>query len=397
MARILMTWELGGGYGHLAPLLSLARPLQDEGHTLMFAARDLTAAEAVLGSSGIAYYQAPANFAPQRGESIHSYPQILLRTAFNDRDELLARVRAWRALYALLEPDILVCDHSPTALLAARGLPLRCVATGNGFVLPPDVTPLPELRDWEALGSGELQRLEAQALDMANATLRALDAPPLARLSTLFADAAQALLTLKELDNYAELREGEDYWGVPPGPTGTEPHWPEGSGKRVFVYGQPFQILPQVLADLDRSGYRSLVYVPRFPLEERGRLQSARLQFADALLDMTAVSAQCDCALMTNGHGTTAAMLLAGKPVLLLPQHLEMLLIAESVRKCGAGLAASLKSAEEIRAKLSRLLEEESFGREARAVAENYHGKLGLHDARRNFRALITRLTAEAA
>ena len=397
MARILMAWELGGGYGHLAPLLSLARPLQAEGHTLMLAARDLSAAEVVLGGSSVPYFQAPANFFPRQGIKLHSFGQILLHTAFNDGDELLARARAWRALYALLEPDILVCDHSPTALLAARGLPIRCVVTGNGFVIPPDVSPLPELREWNAAPSVELERDEAQALDTANTVLRALSAPPLERLAKLFADASTALFTLKELDNYAELRRGVAYWGVPPGPGGAEPRWPDADGKRVFVYGQPFKGLPEVLMGLSEAGYCSIVYVPKLAREERGRLESPRLRFADALLDMTALSQQCDCALMTNGHGTTAAMMLAGKPVLLLPQHLEMMLIAKTVEKRGAGLTVATLDPGEIRTALARLVGEEKFTREAHAVAESYRGTLGPDAAHRNFRALITRLAAEGA
>src|SRR5690349_5708824 len=113
MARILMAWELGGGYGHLAPLLSLARPLQAEGHTLMLAARDLSAAEVVLGGSGVPDCPAPANCFPRLGIHLHIFEQILLHTASNHGDELRARARAWRALYGLLEPDILVCAHSP--------------------------------------------------------------------------------------------------------------------------------------------------------------------------------------------------------------------------------------------------------------------------------------------
>ena len=392
-----MTWELGGGYGHLAPLLSLARPLQAQGHTVMLAARDLSAAEAVLGGSSVPYFQAPANFLPRQGIKLHSFGQILLQTAFNDADELLARARAWRALYALLEPDILVCDHSPTALLAARGLPIRCVVTGNGFVIPPDVSPLPELREWNAAPPAVLERDEATALDKTNSTLRALAAPPLERLAQLYADTSKALFTLKELDNYAELRHGVDYWGVPPGPGGAEPHWPEADGKRVFVYGQPFKGLSDVLAGLSEAGYCNLVYVAKLPQEERARLQGPRLQFADSLMDMSALGEQCDCALMTNGHGTTAAMLLAGKPVLLLPQHLEMMLIAKTVEKRGAGLTVATLDPAETLAGVARLLGEAKFTHEARAVAESYRGTLGPDDPHRHFRALITRLAAEGA
>lgn len=391
-----MTWELGAGYGHLAPLLALARPLQEHGHTLAFAARDVAAAEAVLGGSGMPYFQAPANFTPRGRGSLRSYPQILLNTAFNDLAELKGRVRAWRALYTLFEPDILVCDHSPSALLAARGLPMHCVATGNGFVLPPDVSPLPELRPWETADPAMLAADEARALTMANAVLAELKAPSLTRIAELSNSAHQALFTLQELDNYADERRGAEYWGMPPGPAGATPHWPEGDGKRVFLYGQPFEGLPQVLADLVTGGHRALVYVPKLTPERRRELAHPRLHLSDVLLDMAAVSRDCDCALMTNGHGTTAAMLLAGKPVLLLPQHLEMLHIARSVEKAGAGLSAPALKPEGIRHKLTRLLQEPGFGERARAIAARYHGKADPASAQDHFQALIKRL-AEAS
>ena len=387
-----MTWELGAGYGHLAPLLALARPLWEQGHMLAFAARDMVAAEAVLGGSGMVYFQAPANFTPRGRGRLHSYPQILLNTAFNDLAELKGRVRAWRALYSLFEPDILVCDHSPSALLAARGLPIRCVATGNGFVLPPDMSPLPELRPWEAVDPVVLAADEAQALAMANAVLAELKAPLLMRIAELSASVPQALFTLQELDNYAENRLGAEYWGMPPGPAGVAPRWPEGDGKRVFLYGQPFEGLPQVLTDLAAAGHRALVYVPRLTPEQRRELALPQLCFSDALLDMAAVSRDCDCAIMTNGHGTTAAMLLAGKPVLLLPQHLEMLHIARSVEKAGAGLSAPGLKPEGIRDKLARLLYDAVFGERARAIAAHYRGKADPASAQCNFQALITRL-----
>src|SRR5690242_8008310 len=120
MSRILMTWELGAGYGHLAPLLALAKPLKAKGHEIAFAARDLKTAATLLGGTGIAVHQAPANLEPAPGLALHSFPQILLNTCFDDPEKLHARVQAWRKLYTDFKPDLLVSDHSPTALLAAR-------------------------------------------------------------------------------------------------------------------------------------------------------------------------------------------------------------------------------------------------------------------------------------
>lgn len=393
MAKVLMAWELGAGYGHLAPLLTLARPLQQAGHELSFVVRDVVAAEAVLAGSSIPCYPAPANFHPTGGADLHSYPQILLRTAFNREDELCARVRAWRSLFQVLRPDVLVADHAPTALLAARGADIACVIAGNGFVVPPDVSPLPELRPWAPEDAATLLRAETQALGLANAVAGKLGLPKLGRFADLYAGATPALFTFRELDGYASLRQGADYWGPLPGPGGAAPRWPEGTGKRVFLYGHPFESLPQVLESLAQGPHRTLVYIPKLPPELR-RHASAHLAFADVLQDMAAVTHECDAAVMTSGHSTTAAMWLAGKPLVLLPQYLEMFLIARGVEQQGAGLSAPLLKAEGILGKLERILAEPQFTERARAFAAA-HRDWEPASPVRNFQALVTRLAAE--
>lgn len=393
MARILMAWELGAGYGHLAPLLTLARPLKAAGHEVSFVVRDVVAAEAVLAGSGIPYFPAPANFSPSSAVALHSYPQILLSTAFNHADELRARVRAWRSLFETLKPEVLVADHAPTALLAARGSPMSCVITGNGFVLPPDVSPLPDLRPWASADPKLLADAEAQALQCMNAVAGRLGAPLLARFADLYAGASKALFTLPELDNYAALRTGAEYWGILPGPGGTTPSWPEGTGKRVFFYGQPFPSLAGVLESLSTATHRTLVYIPKLAPELR-RFAGTQLAFADTLQDMAAVTRDCDAAVMTNGHSTAAAMLLAGNPMVILPRHLEMFLIARSIEESGAGLAAPALQREGILGKLARVLDEPAFGEKARAIAQR-HRDWDPGSPITKFTALVTRLAAE--
>ena len=61
----------------------------------------------------------------------------------------------------------------------------------------------------------------------------------------------------------------------------------------------------------------------------------------------------------------------------------------------GAGLSAPGLNPDAIRTKLARLLEEESFTREARAIADQYQGKTSPENAQANFQALIGRLVAE--
>ncbi len=59
MARILVAWELGAGYGHLYAFPRLAHALRERGHEVLFALRDLARAERVLGNGEFVLLQAP--------------------------------------------------------------------------------------------------------------------------------------------------------------------------------------------------------------------------------------------------------------------------------------------------------------------------------------------------
>lgn len=59
MARILMAWELGAGFGHLAPLKPLAEALTARGHHVSFILHETLPAERLLGPQGYCWPQAP--------------------------------------------------------------------------------------------------------------------------------------------------------------------------------------------------------------------------------------------------------------------------------------------------------------------------------------------------
>ena len=396
MSRILMTWELGGGYGHLAPLRTLAEPLKARGHELAIAARDTQTAATLLEGTGIAFHQAPANLHPARGLTLLSFPQILLNTCFNQVEELEERVRAWRRLYGEFKPELLVCDHSPTALLAAQGLDFPRLPVGYGFLVPPDVTPLPSLRPWLDSDPVELARAETRALDMVNGVLAKLGVEPLESLTTLYRTPYQPLFTLEELDNYASMRRNADYWGPLLAGSGKRPVWPAGEGKRIFVYLRPFPTLPAFLDCLQEMGQPTIIHVPGLAPELRERYAGGKLKFSDELLDIRAVARECELAVLHGGHGILALMLLEGKPLLLLPLHLEMLINAQAAVKLGAALSAPQLKPEGMRLKLERLLREPDWRAAACRFAERYAG-LKVEQVPGRFADLVEKLLASEA
>ncbi len=80
-------------------------------------------------------------------------------------------VQAWKNIYRAVQPDVIVFDHSPTALLAAHGTPVRRALLGAGFFCPADQSPLPNLRPWTSPDPAQLALDEACVLNHINLVL----------------------------------------------------------------------------------------------------------------------------------------------------------------------------------------------------------------------------------
>src|SRR5437764_11706080 len=139
MATILLTWELGAGLRHLQRLRPLAAELSRRGHRVFAAVRELSRAHSTFRGVDVALLQAPVKLRPPVSEFRPplTFPHILHNVGFGDDTELAALASAWRNLIEAVRPDVVVCDHSPTALLALRGVPPRRALIGTGFCCVP--------------------------------------------------------------------------------------------------------------------------------------------------------------------------------------------------------------------------------------------------------------------
>ncbi len=375
MARILFCWELGAGLGHMLVHLDLARHLREQGHAVAFALRDLSRAEVVFGREGFTYVQAPVRIRPVADPVPvpRTYTHILHNIGFADTLALTAQAKAWRTLYRGLKPDLLVFDHSPTAMLAARGMTVARVMLGFGFILPPPASPFPDLRGGPAPADWSPDADEDRLLVRINRVADGLGVDHLQRLSDLLQTDDRFLLTFRELDQYPP-REAEQYWGDGPRDAGEEPRWPAGEGKRVYAYLKPFGTLPSLLADLRNTGCPTLVYSDELPENLVQEFSAPTLRFVRRPLNLRRFARECDLAVLNANHGTTAAMFLAGRPMLQLPLHLEQLITASNTQHLGIGLSAPLLKPQGMRNKLKVLLESDTFARQAGILAARYQG-----------------------
>lgn len=373
MSRILFAWELGAGVGHLSAFRQVAEVLLRRGHQLTAAVRDLAGAAMVFEGLPMRILAAPAcsrNYGGLADPPL-SYAEILMRYGYIDAAMLGALRRGWQDLLELTTTELLVADHAPTALLAARGSGIRRCTFGNAFSVPPELSPSPNMRDWLAVPRERLAASDKAVVDTINAALPSGHAP-LTAVHQLFEGSHRLFVGIPELDPYGP-REPANYLGLLAGRSGSDRvQWPAGEGPRLFAYlRQDYPHIDGCLAALSASGARCVVNLVSGRPELVARHRGPRLSFTAGHVDMPATAAECDVVVCHSGLGTVAAALRAGKPLLLLPAQLEQYLLARNVEKLGAGLTLHPETAApDFAGSIRRLLDEPAYAQKALALGQ---------------------------
>jgi hypothetical protein len=379
--RFLFAWELGGGLGHTVPLSQIARPLVTAGHEVHLVLSDLSSARAGLGSlaahPGLRLWQAPAWIASAASAPVPmSYADLLLRAGYADPVRLAGLVDGWESLFRSIDPDLLLVDHAPTAMLAAKGRRFARATSGTGFFHPLAESPIPTFRDWESVPAAQLLESEGTALSTCNAILAERGLPQLRALHELVAADEHFLLTVPELDHFPRrgLDPAQRYCGVLPAASHGRPaRWPRGSEPAVFAYVKAeYRAVLQVLEALGATRWRILAYVPGCSPKDQAKYATARLHISAEPIDMTEVCRTTDAVLCHAGSGTAMTALHAGKPVVMLPMHVEQFLVARRIQAIGAGLIVMEDRLETLGACLERVLEQPAFREAAGAFARRH-------------------------
>jgi len=338
--------------------------------------RDLSKAGAVFGEKRFSFFQAPFRIGgPARAIlPTLTYAHILHNVGFEDAQQLATLTAAWRQLYELVKPDLIIFDHSPTALLAARGIIARKCIVGSGFFIPPDESPLPTLSPGHSGNLEELLRDETRILSTMNGVAKRWDQRPLERITQLYSEVDESfLLTFQELDHYPHRRPAT-YWGSWNNTAGAAPKWPSGSGKRIFAYLKSTPTAPDILRFLNELGKPTIAVMPEMDHSLRQHLDAPTLRIENHPLDLHAAARDCDLAILNGNYASTVCIMLGGKPTLQIPMYLEQTIFAKRVSALGAGLDVDPRKIHEVAGGLQRLLSQDRFTAAAREFAQQYCG-----------------------
>jgi hypothetical protein len=338
----LIAWELGGGLGHLFPVAALAGQLHKCGHKLVIALRSVNetgrasfADKAVIVQSPLGDVRTPVVRFPT------CLAHVLLNVGFADANELGSRVAKWREVFEQHNPAVVVCDHAPTAQVAAHSLGIRTIRFGTGYCCPPaNDQSTRDLRPWRHAPQAEVIAAEVQVLDNVNHVLADLKVAPFSHFDQFLTAVDETfLMTFRELDHFPH-RTSPIYWGPAPLPAASSPTWPLAGGPKILAYLKPFPSLPALLGYLASQHCRAIVVGDEIPDGMKSQYASTKLSFPSCLIDIERTVLDCDLTITNATHAVTAASLLGGKPVAMIPIVLEQAILAKRVIESGVGIWA---------------------------------------------------------
>ena len=377
MAKICFTWELGQGLGHLVRYDTLIERLVCRGDEVWFLAKDAARARAVFAGRPVNIEQIEPGSTPREYSfgALDSYPEILNNFGFYAPDPLERQVQPWLTKFTALAPDILVVDHSPTALLANRISQIPMISSGSGFTVPLKSAPMKSLRYWELRRGERLADTERHVLEVCNVVLRRAGVATLNAMSDLLVAPCEWLLTFAELDHYG-IRDGARYLGsFPSSAFGAAPQWPEHPGPKVFAYISTPTLSREFVEALSAVGANLCLYAPDLAHEETAKLVAQRTYRAGSPVNLGLAASQCQAVISNGGLNTVSAIMCAGRAQLTLPNNLERYMVGRRLELTGAGLMAPTENPGDLAAKLRAVLHDRAFSRAAERFAERYRSQ----------------------
>jgi len=279
--KVLFGWELGGGQGHIQRLVALAQTLEPHGVEPVFALKSYN----IKGMSFPWQIVFPPHLPFSGRSESYTFADILETFGFGNANLLRSHLHAWQSVLLQVKPSLVITDHAPGLVLAARGI-VPTVVIGDSFAVPPPVELFPPLK---FPIPPESEKRQEQVSNTVREVVK-LDAS----LGQVLNGDASLICGIPELDPYRHLRTNNQYVSLHITPIPRNLHFSDGPAW-AYLY--------------DDYPYRDLV------------LQTLRPQCD--FKPLTEVLAGKSLAIHHGSSTTAITCLLAGIPQLVLPLHLE--------------------------------------------------------------------------
>jgi|GEM_PF-1726106 len=291
----------------------------------------VTAASALPAGAKIlpAPHHMPGSARRRHGPT-RTFADILADAGWDDSATLSTLIASWQALLELVRPDVIIADHAPTLLLAARGR-WPVVQVGLGFGQPP--THMAVFPSWlPASLPVDVVAIDAAVLAVVSEVLGAR--APITLPAALTTERS-FVTCLESLDPWRPLRGGPALGPIESLP----PPLPAANNGAIVAYlsADDPRTLP-LLAAIAALGRRCTAYVRDASADVLRSLAVPGVTIVDRPLAMTEALRDAALVLHHGGAGTIHQAVAAGRPQLLLPRYLEQSLNAHALARRGLAL-----------------------------------------------------------
>ena len=332
MARILFGWELGFGFGHIANLLPVAKALANMGHEPVFVLRDVVGTWPLMRDAGFSVLPSPVFFnRPHFTDgATRSYADLLARHGYDDPEALEPIVRAWRELLAVIQPELVVAEHSPSLCVACVGR-IPVVNLGTGFTIP-------------YAADGRFADLDSDATELVpiariNSTISTVlhrlgqDTPNPAIAAVLGDE--QLAIVIKELDPYQQERSQASLGPLTAMPSLTS--LPSEPSCLVYLPADHPK-LELILSGLVNLPIKGIAYVRDATPKIIDWLRATPLEVVTQPLDLNRVLPNVSAVLHHGGVGITQQCLFSGRPQVIAPMYLEQDINCTAIQELGVAI-----------------------------------------------------------
>lgn len=355
MARILIAWELGGGLGHLAPIQQVAKHFIQRGHDVWIASKDLDKVRQVFENLPIKLVQAPRSMTSLNTSSREKqavtcgFGELLHQVGYSSFDALYGMVSAWHNLIQLITPDLLMVDHSPTALLASRNMKVPKIAIGASFSIPDSNNPCGLFFHTEEART-RAEVIEKKVVENINTVCQSLAIKGIYSLNDIFNDLNKCIFQLyPELDHYGLRRPSNQmekiaYVGTTSPALSDLPDFPNTQGVKIFCYVKWHSSVPILFKALQSIQCSAIVVSSGIPDKVIQEYRAKHILYTKKAVNIQAVLQQADLGIGNATMNTMAQFLKAGIPLAMIPLYTEQLLGGRKAEALGAGVFLNFKN-----------------------------------------------------
>ena len=366
MSKIMVGYELGGGFGHVNRLMGVVRGLEKRGHQVEFFMRNIREAAVLMAAENRRLLPVPdmlMRLANQpKGSRMGAYSDIMGHAGFYTTDMLYTASMSWQSVIDHVKPDLIVCDHSPVCCLVAYGK-IPVVQVADGFTMPPaeeDNFPLFSDKHSYMIPPADLLKNMQEVQKRRGGWVPDSVTEP-------FRTAGRLVCTLPELDPYRPLRQDRVL-----GPAeGLQSPMPLPEKHHFFAYlnleHKETKPILRALRAMEMPGEvvcRGMDAAVMRSLRRPGLTPHAKPQ------PIKEVMARASIVIHHGGNGTCCAGLSAGRMQVTAPTHTEARMNGNCVQRLGGGKVIGGKEIEkEVAPAIEQLIKDDTAAKKAQAVA----------------------------